>query len=89
MEPKQAGHYAILKNPITVKALARQIITASDSYTSMALSEKDFRELIYHYARYHGNKLFSASGPGIINPTIINRIGKKRIQLIILMLEGF
>ena len=75
----------ILKNPTTVKLLAVQIIKACDEYISLKLTEKQFRELLFHYASQHGKKLFFIKG---INPTIINRIGKKRLGLVNIMLEG-
>lgn len=76
----------ILKNPTTVKLMATEIIRACDGYIEMKIPEKQLKELIFHYASYHGNKLFSISG---INPTIINRIGKKRLELLNIMLDGF
>jgi len=76
----------ILKNPTTVKLLAAQIIKACDSYIAFKITEKHFKELIHHYAAHHGKKLFSLNG---INPTIVNRIGKKRLDLLNIMLDGF
>jgi uncharacterized protein (TIGR04540 family) len=76
----------ILKNPTTVKLLAVQIIKACDEYISLKLTEKQFRELLFHYASQHGTKLFSIKG---INPTIVNRIGKKRLELVNIMLNGY
>jgi uncharacterized protein (TIGR04540 family) len=76
----------ILKNPTTVKLLARQIIIACDSYVALKMSEKQLRELITHYASQHGKKLFSKDG---LNPTVAIRIGKKRTELVNIMLSGF
>jgi len=76
----------ILKNPTTVKLLAALILLACDDYIAKKLTEKQLKELLYHYASHHGNKLFSIKG---INPTIVNRIGKKRLELVNIMLEGF
>lgn len=76
----------ILKNPTTVKLLASQIKQACDDYIAMKITEKHLRELLFHYASRHGNKLFSTKG---INPTVVNRIGKKRLELLNIMLEGF
>ena len=76
----------ILKNPTTVKLLASQIIMSCDEYISLKLTEKQFRELLFHYASQHGKKLFSIKG---INPTIVNRIGKKRLELVNIMLTGY
>jgi len=77
----------ILRNPTTVKLLAQQIKAASDAYISRKIKEKEYRELILYYATYHGKKLFSASGS--LNPTVVNRIGKKRCGLVELMLRDF
>lgn len=76
----------ILRNPTSVKLLASQIILACDYYIAKKITEKQFKELIFHYASHHGKKLFSKDG---INPTIVNRIGKKRLELLDIMLEGF
>lgn len=76
----------ILKNPTTIKMLASQLLKACDDYVSIKFSEKQLKELLFHYASNHGNKLFSLKG---INPTIKNRIGKKRLELVNIMLEGF
>ena len=78
----------ILKNPTTVKMLATQVIRACDEYISMNLTEKQLRELMLHYACRHGAKLFGSTGSGF-NPTVTNRIGKKRLELVKLMLDGF
>lgn len=75
----------ILRNPTTVKLLASQINLACDYYIARQISENQLKELVFHYAKKHGKKLFDGNG---INPTIQNRIGKKRIELIELMLEG-
>ncbi len=76
----------ILKNPTTVKSMAVQINTACDNYISLKLTEKQLKELIAYYASKHGKKLFAQGG---LNPTIANRIGKKRAELVNIMLSGF
>ena len=76
----------ILRNPTTVKLMAAQIILACDEYIAKRLSEKQLKELIIYYAANHGKKLFGING---INPTIANRIGKKRLELVNIMLAGF
>jgi uncharacterized protein (TIGR04540 family) len=53
---------SILKNPTTVKLLASQVILACDGYIALKMPEKQFRELITHYASQHGKKLFSKNG---------------------------
>lgn len=74
------------KNPTTVKLMAAQIIKACDSYIGLKIPEKQLRELITYYASQHGKKLFSHNR---LNPTIENRIGKKRSELVNIMLSGF
>ncbi len=76
----------ILRNPTTVKSLASQIIQACDGYIELKIPEKQFKELITHYASRHGKKLFAQND---LNPTIVNRIGKKRVELVNIMLSGF
>lgn len=76
----------ILRNPTTVKLMAVQIILAGDEYIAKKLPEKQFKELIMYYAANHGKKLFALNG---INPTIASRIGKKRLELVNIMLAGF
>lgn len=78
----------ILKNPTSVKMLALQIVNACDQYISMNLTEKQLKELLLHFAFKHGTKLFDSRGHDI-NPTVINRIGKKRLLLIKIMLDGY
>jgi len=89
MVRKQSKKYkiGILRNPTTVKSLAKEIITASDHYTAKMMDEQEYRELITYFATHHGKKLFSTSGS--INPTVKNRIGSKRCSLVELMLVGF
>jgi uncharacterized protein (TIGR04540 family) len=76
----------ILRNPTTVKLLAIQIILACDEYIAKKITEKQLKELILYYASNHGKKLFDLEG---INPTIVNRIGRKRLELLNIMLSGF
>ena len=76
----------ILKNPTTIRLLSQQIIIACDEYLSLKLSEQKLRELLLYYASNHGNKLFK--GPEL-NPTVLNRIGKKRAELVERTLSGF
>lgn len=79
----------VLRNPTTIKMLAAQIISASDMYITNRMPERHFKELIIYYASQHGKKLFSYSVRGDLNPTLINRIGKKRAELVKIMLLGY
>lgn len=76
-----------LNNPLTVKQMAAQINAASDAYVSMKITENDMRILLHHYATKHGKKLFGDHGS--LNPTICKIIGKKRIELVKILLSGY
>lgn len=76
----------ILRNPTTVKLLAQEIKTACDAYISKRISEKDVKELIFHYSIHHGDKLFDYYGS--FKPTIRDRLGAKRCGLLEHMLRG-
>ena len=72
--------------PTTVKMLATEIISACDAYVSRKIGAGDFRKVILHYASNYPEMLFNAQD---LNPTILNRIGKKRANLVNKMLEGY
>lgn len=72
--------------PTTVKMLASEIIAVCDAYTSRKISNSQLRETIYHYASNCPEKLFDADS---LNPTVLNRIGKKRAALVNKLLEGY
>ena len=82
----EKSEIGILRNPTTVKMLANEIKIACDAYISKKISEKDIRELIYHYSTYHGNKLFDYYGN--FKPTIRDRLGAKRCDLLYHLLRG-
>lgn len=88
-EYKKPENGTILRNPTSVKMLAGQIITASDDYVARKMDEGQYQSLIIYYAKNHGKKLFSSSMPGGLNPTVLNRIGKKRAELVEIMLRGY
>lgn len=75
----------ILQNPITIKQMAEQVKIACDHYNSLNLEEKDFEALLQHYARNHGNRFFGKNGS--LNPTLEKIIGKKRKELVNIMLK--
>lgn len=82
----EKSEIGILRNPTTVKQLANEIKIACDAYISKKISEKDARELIYHYSIHHGNKLFDFYGN--FKPTIRDRLGIKRCGLLGHLLRG-
>jgi uncharacterized protein (TIGR04540 family) len=72
--------------PTTVKMLAAELIIACDAYVSRKISDNALKELIWHYAKHYPKMLFKARD---LNPTILNRIGKKRALLVNKMLEDY
>ncbi len=77
--------HQFIRNPGTVKELAKEINKLCDSYWSRNITEQTLKEYILYYASKHGDKLFQ--GP-VINPTIRKIIGKKRLTLLNIMLDG-
>lgn len=75
----------LLMYPITVKMLDAEIITACDAYISRKIGNEDLKKYILHYANNYPEMLFNAQE---LNPTVLNRIGKKRENLVNKMLEG-
>lgn len=72
--------------PTTVKMLAAEIIIVCDAYISRKISTDDLKRTVTHYANNYPEMLFNAQE---LNPTILNRIGKKRANLINKMLDGY
>ena len=72
--------------PTTVKMLAAEIISACDAYISRKIGADELRKLVMHYASNYPKMLFNAQE---LNPTVLNRIGKKREKLVNKMLEGY
>jgi len=75
-----------LMYPTTVKILAAEINTACDAYISRKVGAEDLKKLVLHYASNYPEMLFNAQE---LNPTVLNRIGKKRANLVDKMLEGY
>lgn len=75
-----------LMYPTTVKMLAGEVMAACDAYISRKVSTDDLKKLIFHYASSYSNMLFNVQE---LNPTVLNRIGKKRATLVNKMLEGY
>ncbi|MDD4592393.1 MAG: TIGR04540 family protein [Parabacteroides sp.] len=72
--------------PTTVKMLAAEIINVCDAYLSRKISHTELKSIIIHYANNYPRMLFNAQD---LNPTVLNRIGKKRAALVNKMLEGY
>ena len=72
--------------PTTVKMLAAEINSACDAYISRKISTQELQAVIWHYAKHYPKMLFNAQD---LNPTVLNRIGKRRTLLVNKMLEGY
>jgi uncharacterized protein (TIGR04540 family) len=75
-----------LMYPTTVKMLAAELISACDAYISRKIGAEELKKIIQHYASNFPEMLFNAEA---LNPTVLNRIGKKREKLVNKMLEGY
>ena len=75
-----------LMYPTTVKMLAAEINTACSAYISRKVGVEDLKKLVLHYASNYPEMLFNAQE---LNPTVLNRIGKKRAKLVDKMLGGY
>lgn len=72
--------------PLTVKALAGEIMAACNDYQARKIDDKKLKELILWYAQSAPDKLFSAKE---LNPTVKKIIGKRREKIVIVMLDGY
>lgn len=72
--------------PTTIKMLAAEINKACDAYVSRRISNIELKNIILHYAHEYPAMLFNAED---LNPTVLNRIGKKRASLVSKMLVGY
>lgn len=75
-----------LMYPTTVKMLAAEIIKVCDAYIARKIDIDELRKFIAHYADNSPEMLFAADE---LNPTVLNRIGKKRATLIKKILGGY
>ena len=65
---------AFLLYPTTVKMLAGEIKSACDAYLSRKIGLEELKKLVLHYANSYPEMLFNAQE---LNPTVLNRIGKR------------
>lgn len=75
-----------IKYPTTIKVLIEEINRACDDYLSRKISDTELKSLVVTWANSSGDKLFAGSS---LNPTVTQRCGKKRIQLLEKMLVDF
>ncbi|WP_416044949.1 TIGR04540 family protein (plasmid) [Clostridium tyrobutyricum] len=75
----------IIRNPKTVKGLAREIINVCDGYWSRKIKEDEAREYIRYWSKYESIKLFKGDK---LNSTVTKIIGKRRTELVNTWLVG-
>lgn len=75
-----------MRFPSTQKELASEIKKACDNYFARKISNDDFTELLTWYASKFPQRLFFGD---MLNPTITKVLGKKRCEIINLILEDF
>lgn len=83
---KRGAPLDFMMYPTTVKTLAAEINNACDAYISRKIGTEELRKLILHYAENYPDMLFNTQD---LNPTVLNRIGKKRTNLVNKMLQGY
>lgn len=76
-----------IKYPPTVKVLVEELIRACNAYIARQITDKELRYLIQGWAKSDGDKLFN--GTEGFNPTVIQRVGKKRLSIIHRMSDEF
>lgn len=76
----------LIRNPKTMKDLAKEIINCIDLYWCGDITEAECREYINYTARHH--KLLAKNGTDI-NPTVKIVIGARRVELLEKFLEGY
>jgi len=76
-----------IQYPTTLKLLIKEIKCCCDDYLSRRLPEAEFRDRLHCWAKYCGDKLFS--GPDQFSPTLSAKLGKKRLALVRIMMDGF
>lgn len=75
-----------IKNPKSVQSLSCELKKICDSYWTGNESEPVLREYVHYVAKH--NKLLENNGRDI-NRSIRTIIGKRRVALVLRMLEGY
>jgi len=76
----------IIKHPKNVKALGEEIKKACDMYWGREISEIQLKEIFFYWASKEGRRFFQEQD---YRPAIKQIIGKRRLELVDRMLEGF
>ncbi|MBU3190751.1 TIGR04540 family protein [Clostridium bowmanii] len=75
-----------IKYPPTTKILIEEIKRACDDYIARRINENELKNIIWTWADNVGEKMFNGSYD--FNPTIIQRVGTKRLTIVKHMLNG-
>ena len=75
-----------IKYPPTTKILIEEIKKACDDYIARRITENELKNTIWTWADNVGEKLFNGSYG--FNPTIIQRVGAKRLTIVSHILNG-
>lgn len=75
-----------IKYPPTTKILIEEIKRACDDYIARRINENELKNIIWTWADNVGEKMFNGSYE--FSPTVIQRVGTKRLTIVNHMLNG-
>ncbi len=75
-----------LQYPTTIKALAEELKIICNDYKNRKINNTQIKDIIIWYSQIHNDKLFDKNG---LNSTIEKIIGKKRVKLIISIINEY
>jgi len=78
--------YEFLKYPSSVRGLAVEIKRVMNDYNARKLGNNELREIVLWYANNCGDKFFKGQD---YNPTVKAIIGKSRIKVLDMVLDGY
>lgn len=78
--------YDFLRHPQTVRLLAEEIIKVCNDHKARRINDKTLQEIILYWATYEGEKLFNGNE---FSSSIVKIVGKRRINLLGKLLNGF
>lgn len=77
--------YEFLKYPKSIRALAKEINRVTNDYDARKIGNDELKEIMLWYATKCPDKLFKGLA---YNPTLKQIIGKRRIALLDIILDG-
>lgn len=76
-----------IKYPPTIKILIQELKKATDDYIARKINGDELKQIIWVWADNAGDKMFNGSSE--FNPTVEQRVGAKRLNLVKHMLVGY